>query len=51
MNLTLDVWNIIISLLENNRDKFCLLRVSTKMMKCQVSFDEIIDNEKIINSQ
>ena len=50
MNLMLDVWNIIITLLKSNRDKFCLLMVSTEMMKCQVSFDEAIGNRSIFNS-
>lgn len=51
MNLTFDIWNFIISLLESNRDKFCLLMITTEMMKCQVSFNEAIDNKKIIGSR
>lgn len=49
--LPLEIWNIIFSSLESNHDKFHLLITFRDMFKCSVSFDEMMDLNKIINSQ
>ena len=49
--LPIETWNIILSLLESNYDKFHLLTTFNDMFKCSVSFDEMIDLDKITTSQ
>jgi len=49
--LPLETWNIILSLLESNRDKFHLLTTFKDMSKCSVSFDDSVNIKKIIKSQ
>lgn len=49
--LPLETWNIILSLLEENNDKFHLLITFRDMLKCSVSFDDLVNHKKIIHSQ
>lgn len=49
--LPLETWNIILSLLESNNDKFHLLISFKDMLKCSVLFDGLVDIGKIIHSQ
>lgn len=49
--LPLESWNIILSLLESNYDKFHLLTTFKGMFKCPVSFNELVDFNKITHSQ
>lgn len=49
--LPLETWNIILSSLESNYDKFHLLTTFRDMFKCSVSFNEMINLNKIIYSR
>ena len=49
--LPVETWNLILSLLEKNSDRFHLLITFRDMFKCSVSFDEMIDLDKIRMSQ
>ena len=50
-SLPLETWNIILSLLKSNHDKFHLLISFKDMLKCNILFDDLVDINKIIHSQ
>lgn len=46
-----DIWNYIISFIEDDKTKCCLIRITTYMSKCDFYFNDMIEINKIIHSQ